>query len=599
MHLQTVAVKNFRNLKNVSVAFRPGLNALVGRNNVGKSNIFLAIRHALGATAQWEAVGLDEDDIYREAKKLRIETTIRVDLTFADLSNKQLAQFFEILVFNPAAPNNSTAQIHFEATWSSDRKRFSIRRWGGPDGGEQPQVPAEILEALPVTFLPALRDADAALMPGSRSKLARVLELWAKKRGTDDEKKFKEIFEAANKALGEEPLVTTIQSKLQTSTQKMAGTDYTGCSIKAADDVDFTQILRTLRILVDDNPVQDIAFSGLGYNNLLYIATVLAQLSDSQPDECPILLIEEPEAHLHPQLTILLGNYLRDTLTVGATPQALVSTHSPTFAANVSPSQVCCVFKDAAGEIQFRPLADVNFSPQEERELQRMLDVTRATLYFSKRIILVEGISEALLIPELAERLKRNLARSHVSVIPICGVAFETFSKLLKPEVLGIPTAIVTDADPTVERNGQDWKGDEPKKIGGVFEQSQRTKNVLNSFASRVGVKVCPSKVTLEYDLAEAGDKNSDLMAIIWKQQFKGNPQTLNRELVAANATKEAKALTVWRGICRANHTGSKAEFAHCLADWLARNRKTDFAVPSYIEDAVKHLIPNEDPIAA
>ena len=54
----------------------------------------------------------------------------------------------------------------------------------------------------------------------------------------------------------------------------------------------------------------------------------------------------------------------------------------------------------------------------------------------------------------------------------------------------------------------------------------------MNSFAGRDGVKVCPSKVTLEYDLAEAGDKNPDLMAIIWKKQFKGNPQTLNRELV-------------------------------------------------------------------
>ena len=149
MHLQRVVIKNFRNLKNASVAFRPGLNALVGRNNVGKTNLFLAIRHALGATAQWKAVSLDEDDIYREPKKSRTETTIRVDLTFTCLNDKQLAQFFEILVFNPAAPNKSTAEIHFEATWSSDKKRFSIRRWGGPDGGEQPQVPAEICPRVP------------------------------------------------------------------------------------------------------------------------------------------------------------------------------------------------------------------------------------------------------------------------------------------------------------------------------------------------------------------------------------------------------------------------------------------------------------------
>jgi predicted ATP-dependent endonuclease of OLD family len=184
-------------------------------------------------------------------------------------------------------------------------------------------------------------------------------------------------------------------------------------------------------------------------------------------------------------------------------------------------------------------------------------------------------------------------------VIPICGVAFETFSKLLKPEVLGIPTAIVTDADPTVERKDKDWRNDEPKMDGATFEQSNRTKNVIQTFAGRISVKVCPSKLTLEYDLAQAGDGNAALMAEVWEQQFKGDPQTLNTELVAAANTKEGKALVVWRGICRANHTGSKAEFAHRLAEWLAQNRNKPFVVPAYIEDAVKHLIPNEDPKVA
>jgi hypothetical protein len=88
-------------------------------------------------------------------------------------------------------------------------------------------------------------------------------------------------------------------------------------------------------------------------------------------------------------------------------------------------------------------------------------------------------------------------------------------------------------------------------------------------------------------------------MAEVWEQQFKGDPQTLNTELVAAANIKEGKAFVVWRGICRANHTGSKAEFAHRLAEWLAQNRNKAFVVPAYIEDAVKHLIPNEDPKVA
>src|SRR5687767_7637859 len=118
MHLSKVQIRNFRNLENISVAFRPGLNALVGRNNVGKTNLFLAIRHALGASDPWDSLRLTEDDIFRESQKARVAKTIRIDLTFSELDKKQLAQFFEILNFNAADPKKSVAEIHFEATWS-------------------------------------------------------------------------------------------------------------------------------------------------------------------------------------------------------------------------------------------------------------------------------------------------------------------------------------------------------------------------------------------------------------------------------------------------------------------------------------------------
>ena len=66
-------------------------------------------------------------------------------------------------------------------------------------------------------------------------------------------------------------------------------------------------------------------------------------------------------------------------------------------------------------------------------DLQRMMDVTRATLYFAKGALLVEGISEAMLIPALAKRLGYNLAKLHISVIPICGVAFEHVQEVVRP----------------------------------------------------------------------------------------------------------------------------------------------------------------------
>jgi putative ATP-dependent endonuclease of OLD family len=233
---------------------------------------------------------------------------------------------------------------------------------------------------------------------------------------------------------------------------------------------------------------------------------------------------------------------------------------------------------------------------KEQGELQRMMDVTRATIYFAKAVILVEGISESLLLPIMARRLGHDLAREHISVVPICGVAFETFKKLLDPTALGIPVAIVSDADPKIIR-GTNWEEDTAENEGAGFKLCDRMIKLLGLFNGHSNVKVFHSKLTLEYDLAEAGDDNARVMAEAWESCFIGNPGTFNTTKVdSAGASRGDKALAVWRGICRANHSGGKAEFAHRLSAKLVGEDGSgqcplNFAIPGYIEAAVEHVI--------
>lgn len=604
MHLARVEIKKFRSLNSIALALQPGLNVLVGRNNTGKTNLFNAIRHALGPSAsRGESLWLTRDDFHIDAKTGVQATSMSVILTFADLTEQERSHFYEIVDFDLNDLAGSRAVLRFEASWPLDKRQPSIKRSGGPETAEPPPVPAELLNSLPITFLPALRSAETALSPGHRSRLALMLRDLAQRSSDNPKEPIEKIFKDANTALEEQKLISDAQESLQASTKGMAGTDYVASAIRASD-ASFDRILRTLRIVMKSAAASELSMNGLGYNNLLYIGVVLEHLKSSNEVECPLLLVEEPEAHLHPQLTVLLGKYLAESVPGTKVPQTVVSTHSPTLAASVPPGRVQVLFQESpAHETRCHAVADAGMDEPEERQLQRMLDVTRASLYFAKGAILVEGISEALLVPVLARRAGHDLAKHHVSVIPICGVAFTTFKKLLDPAVFGIPVAIVTDSDPPVIR-GKDWKSDTPEAKNGSFAISDRASKLTHLFRDHKTVDVYRSQITLEYDLAAAGDENAALMAEVWESCFDGTPRTFSQAtLTAVGADCGERALHVWRGICRSEHTGSKADFAHRLAERLGRVKADDsvadqFTAPEYLLNAIQYVVDRVTPQA-
>lgn len=600
MYLSSVEIKNFRSLKELHAEFQPGLNVLVGRNNTGKTNLLKAIRHALGPNAsRGDALWLNEDDFYKAGPDDKTDKTISITLTFAGLSDEQRSHFFEIVDFDLSDISKSTAIIRYEASWPRDKRQASIKRIGGALSVDPPEVPAHILESLPITFLPALRDAEASLAPGYRSRLALLLRDLARReehRGGNEKSEIEKIYKDANKALEDRPLISRTKDSLSSTTQGLAGSDYSPSAIKAAE-VEFDKILRTLQVQMDGAPIGSLDANGLGYNNLLYMAVVLEHLKNPDPDEHPLFLIEEPEAHLHPQLTMLLAEYLANNTPGMSTPQTIVTTHSPTLAASVPPNRIHVLFTDPVTQTpRCNSIAKAGMDDPEQNQLQRMMDVTRATLYFAKAIILVEGISEALLLPVLAKRLGYDLGALHISVIPICGVAFETFKKLFGDGVLGIPSAFVTDADPPVPTTAT-WQDAMPETDANGFKLSARTRKLINLFDKHPTVEVFPSKITLEYDLAEAGDDNPLVMAEVWESCFEGTPRTFNKNHVSEPSLDlQSKALIAWRGICRAEHTGSKAEFAHRLTEHL--NKRGDdggvahaFDIPNYLLQAIQYVV--------
>lgn len=164
-----------------------------------------------------------------------------------------------------------------------------------------------------------------------------------------------------------------------------------------------------------------------------------------------IILIEEPEMFLHPQMQRSLYKTIRE---IGRTNQVIYTTHSPHFVSVPEYDEVVLVRKSGEGTYVRR--SDLPANSRRHEKLIKELDPERNELFFARRLLLVEGDTEKLAFPVYAGRIGLDLDREGATIVEVGGKRnLKEFAEIAIS--FGIPTGIVYDED------SSDFAGDQKK----------------------------------------------------------------------------------------------------------------------------------------
>ncbi|BDC00684.1 hypothetical protein CP118TE_03930 [Clostridium perfringens E] len=534
MFLSQLKIWNFRKYgtkengdAGIEVSFNDRLNLIVGENDSGKTAIIDAIKLVLG-TQSYDNIRLEENDFYRKKDGIRTDI-LKIECTFENLSDLEAGRFLEWIYID----DEGKAKLEVRLIARIKDNKITIRKTGGKEGVD---INFEASENLRVTYLKPLRDAEHELNPGYRSRFAQVLKSHPIFKNNGNTHEIESIMKDANKNIEgyfkgsrlqdnnenaesdsleennvdinykEDP--SSIINSISKTLSNFLGNNKNQYDVNInISEMELNKILSRLMLKIDEDKV------GLGTLNQLYMAMELLLLDIKEKNnEFGLALIEEIEAHIHPQAQLRVIKHLEENIK----SQTILTTHSITLASIANLNSLILCRNNSAYSLNNKY---TRLSSGDYEFLERFLDSTKANLFFAKGVIMVEGDAENILIPTIAKIIGKPLYMHGVSIVNVGNVAFLRYSNIFISkdgnQTIGIPTSIVTDLDVRPIQ----------------YYQDDDNKSTLKKYT------VYRIKNSNEYFIKE-DDSRKRVREILDKNQLRNNDFTENVEIIEDNYNK-------------------------------------------------------------
>lgn len=494
MRIRKVCIQGFRSIKEPLELNLEQVNALIGANNCGKSNILSAIYRVLGR--DWVTKNtFFENDVYNED----YDTDIVIDFEFDEPF--QYEQFVGIPVEIPKVrffytrykkgENSGERRLEKQCLQLNDKPVFGFK--SRPKKGEQPQmvplttIPQELQEAFPVIFIGTDRNLKNQL-PSSRNSILGTLMkdinadfenpenlIEVEKEGSGKMlpriERFKQAIDEAIRTLRTDEFLA-LEKAIKDNALKQLGfnpeteTDKLDLYFNPLSSLEF---YKSLEIYVKEHEYNINATElGAGFQNAIVLAILKA--FEDRKKQGALFLIEEPEMYLHPQMQRSLYKTIRQ---IGETNQVIYITHSPHFVTIPEFNEIVIVSKNNNGTHIKK--STLKTSDALKNKFRKELDPERNEMFFARKLLIVEGDTEKMAFPEFAKRMGIDFDGVGSTIIEVGGkrnlIDFVDLAISFE-----IPVGLVYDTD------SSDFKKDEK-------DEETKYNELLNSYAAK-GVQV-------------------------------------------------------------------------------------------------------------